>query len=335
MSGYSTCIPRACVVLHAAGGEMSIGHLAAALDVPVADLRVQIRQYTDYEVSPTIDPAASGRGLLELRPRDETDERAWEVEADDDRVVLTGEVADFLGVEYFDAKVFGPLFWQAEKLLEAEPDNEVLASATSKLHSQFVPGVFWRRRDPNPLVAAIVRAIETRTRIRLEYSRAWEPGVGQYVIEPYRIMPTKRGFEVDTAVVGSEGVRTFLLRRVRAWELLTERFQRPENASELSREHRATAEVTGIVPKAGRWAVYHYAEAVTWDGGTSDSWAASDYSRGAEVAFTAQVLPPVPERCALMVLAAGPEAFLDDVQLDRAAGHMAQRLWDHHDLDER
>lgn len=334
MSGYSTCIPRACVVLHAAGGTMSIGDLASALAVPVAELRVQIRQYTDYEVSPTINPAAGGRGLLALHPRDQDDDAAWDREADDDQVVLTGSASDFLGLEHFDARVYGPLLWYAERMLEGEPDNEVLAAATAKLHAHFVPGIRRRRREPDPLVAAVVEAIDQRFRIHLVYSRAWEPGVGEYVIEPYRLWPTKRGFEVDAAVVGTDGLRTFLLGRVRAWEVLSERFERPGNVTELCRAHRATQEVTGLVPKAGRWAVHQYADAVTWDRGASETSGPSDYSPGAEITFTAQVLPPVAQRCALMILAAGADAFLDDVELDQAAGRMAGQLWRHHRLDE-
>ena len=48
--------------------------------------------------------------------------------------------------------------------------------------------------------------------------------------------------------------------------------------------------------------------------------------------FTAWLLPPLPQRVRLMMLLAGPDAYLDDADLDGYRAALAQELLEHHGL---
>jgi hypothetical protein len=48
--------------------------------------------------------------------------------------------------------------------------------------------------------------------------------------------------------------------------------------------------------------------------------------------FTAWVLPPLPQRVGLMMLLAGPDAYLDDPTLDGHRADLARELLEHHGL---
>ena len=67
--------------------------------------------------------------------------------------------------------------------------------------------------------------------------------------------------------------------------------------------------------------MFHWAERV--DQGDSD---------GYGVIFTAWLLPPLPQRIGLMMLLAGPDAYLDDPDLDGHRAELARELLAHHGL---
>jgi proteasome accessory factor C len=90
----------------------------------------------------------------------------------------------------------------------------------------------------------------------------------------------------------------------------------------MSLAQRALTRITGFVPPSGRWVLDKWAERVEVD---------SEDATGLQ--FTAHVLPPVGWRCALMMLMAGPEAWLDEPALDAEKGVLAERLLAHHGLD--
>ena len=161
--------------------------------------------------------------------------------------------------------------------------------------------------------------------MRIVYSRLWEPGVSERVIEPYLLVNTSRGYEVDAGPIDDSGSpRTFIISRFNEYEILEDGFDRPPNAAELSESTRKTVAVSGFAPHRSRWAINKYAERVDW----------VDDSEDDDVVFVAHVLPPVTERVALMALAAGPELALDDDRYDQARTELARRLWDQHRLGE-
>ncbi len=318
---YRPHIPEACAVLRMNGNKMPIGALAKAVGVAVRELRAEVQAYGELEDSPTIYPMGSQAFLFIASGADEDADPEG---TDDDVVELMGSPEEFLGTERFDARVLGPLYTAAEDLLAQEPDNAALASAATKLREEFLPGVAPRRNYRKATVAALAEAIRDTRCVRIVYSRAWQPGVGERVIEPYRLVNTRRGYEVDAGPLDAEGqLRTFLVSRIREWEVLGEAFERPDDVMELSRVSRETVAVSGFVPHEGRWAINKYAEGVVWqEGAVGES----------EVYFTAEVLPPVAERVALMVLSAGEGTALDEPEYDESIAALGRELWEHHGL---
>ncbi|MDQ1249147.1 MAG: proteasome accessory factor [Actinomycetota bacterium] len=345
-NGYTPYVLRVCEALQQHGNQLPIGDLARAVGATVANLRAELEAYADLDESPSLNPL--GGAFLFVMPAAEevglgaeaagagdgagADARAASGDddvpraSDADVVHLAGSPEDFLGVERFDATVLGPLYTAAEDLLVQEPDNAALASAATKLREEFLPGVAPRRHYHAPVVAALARVIRERRRVRIVYSRTWESGMGERVIEPHRLVRTRRGYEVDAGPIDASGaLRTFLVGRIRQIEVLGDTFDWPSGASELSRRSRATVTVSGFVPHSGRWAINKYAEAVRWEEGKvgeQEAW------------FEAQVLPPVHRRVSLMVISAGPGTVLDQAEYDAAIHDMAQELANHHRLDE-
>lgn len=239
-------------------------------------------------------------------------------------------------------------------LLVREPENTVLEKALDALADTVLDG--FDRGGPRWLgkTARTVRdAMRARRRVWIRYARAWHPGVVDRVIEPYQVIHTRRGWEVDAAVAlddeagpneaeGDEGsqrgegtvgdevghsdraVRTFLVSGIRELEVLDEAFDRPADVAELVRANRTLQPVEVVVPHGARWAVELYAESA--DVLTEDE---------LSVRLRAQLLPPVGRRLGLLLLAAGPDAVVVHPEdLADAGRRLARELLDHHAADD-
>jgi proteasome accessory factor C len=158
-------------------------------------------------------------------------------------------------------------------------------------------------------------------RVRIVYARAWHPGVVERVIGPYQVVHTRRGWEVDAAVAGRDGaVRTYLVSGIRQLEVLDERFLRPDDADERIAANRRLQAVEVVVPQSARWAVELYAESGQLLAEDEDS-----------VKLRAHLLRPVEQRLGLLLIAAGPDAFVvSPTELADAARTLARDLLDHH-----
>ncbi len=350
MSDGRFVIAEACDILARHGNRMTIRKLADALGVSVNVLRRQVTAFEDTDDTGEIHQPGFDRFVFIAPPdyniphgfngADGTDDEAASTEvngdafddveergdsSDLDVVVLVGSAEDFLGTERLNAEVLGPLYAAAEDLLVQEPDNSALASAATKLREQFLPGVKPRRHYRKATVAAIAEAIRTHRKMRIVYSRAWQPGVTERVIEPYLLVNTRRGYEVDAGPSDEDGnLRTFIISRIRAYDVLDEEFTPPSDAAAQSRVMRQTVTVTGFLPHHSRWAINKYAESVEWPG---------DQSGDDDVRFIAHVLPPVQERVALMSISAGPGMVFDDEKYEMARAELARLLCEHHGLD--
>src|SRR5690606_37662466 len=125
-----------------------------------------------------------------------------------DVVRLVSESPIDLGVEYVDAGELGRVHAAAQALLEIEPDNAELAEAPAVLAETMFGRAVGEDPDNAPRVAAWNRLLpqlrqaqgEARV-VRIVYSRAWEPGVTEREIEPWRLVQTRRGWEVDAGPV--------------------------------------------------------------------------------------------------------------------------------------
>ncbi len=320
MTGYSPLMVDVCRLLEQHSGRLTLAHLAAALNTDADEIRRHVQAYADLDSTSTLDAYLVDTAYLLVDPADPADEDA--PPSDQDWVVLQAGSAHILGIEQFDATVLGPLYQAAERLLLEEPGNEDLQDAAAILQQRFLPGVRRPRHFKARLVADLSRAIQLCRRVRIVYSRAWNPGVTERIIEPYELNHSSRGAEVDAGPLDDNGdIRTFLVNRIREMEVLDDAFERPADASALSIAARELSPITGYVPHSGRWAVEKWSERFEVTKQDVDG-----------LMFTAQVLPPVGWRCALMILMAGPEAMVNEEDFSREAQALAERLLAHHGL---
>jgi proteasome accessory factor C len=319
MSAYRQIITEVVAMVEEMAQPLTLRELSEALSVPCGEIRRQVVAFDsgddgiDYDgTRPAvfIDPAGDEWG--DYGP------------SDDDRVKVVGAaMRERLGVERFDASVLAPLYQAAAALAEQEPQNTELASAAEGLLTQFLPGL--RRRDPfrAELIGQLGRAISENGRVRIRYSRAWKPGVFSRTVEPYRIVHTRRGAELDAGPPAADGtIRTYLVSRIYRVEVLDSTFVRPGDAEERCDAARVLTTVRGQVPIERLWVIERAAEETrTWN------------LEPGIVAFEADLLPPVAWRAGRMMAVAGAGARLEDPALAAGAAQIARELWDHHGLD--
>jgi predicted DNA-binding transcriptional regulator YafY len=145
--------------------------------------------------------------------------------------------------------------------------------------------------------------------------------VSERTIEPYRLVKTRRGWEVDAGPLDGDGaMRTFLLSNVREAHVREETFELPGNLTELLVEQRRTTVVRVEIPQSARWAADMYAERVEVvdDGELA-------------VVLELELLPPLRHRLGLLMLAAGPSGrVLEPAGLDDCHVELARSLLEHH-----
>jgi proteasome accessory factor C len=247
----------------------------------------------------------------------------WDSIADADVVRLTrSNPFEIVGLDYFRADVLGVLFRAASALTAIEPDNAVLAAAVTKMQRSLL-GASGDVGGGDSDSAALLRdAVATQHKVAITYQRQWYPGVFDRVIEPYRVIETRRGFEVDAGPLDEGGeIRTYLLSGVRRCEVLDKTFVRPDDVDAAIERARATRIVKFVVPVERREVVERFAES-TRAGGADEM-----------IEIEAEVLPPYGDRVGLMLLLAGPDAFVVDApDLEDSGAAMARRLLDLHGL---
>jgi len=287
----------------------------------VADVRAAVTAFNDVDITGlTLDPMfmitpAGGWPADESVPDPEP--------ADTDVVAFSPSVAGGdLGLAHVDAGTLGPLLAAADQLGTLEPDNLPLASAVDILRSSLLAGVTGHAAYRARTAATFQGAAAARRAMRITYASAWTAKVSTRTIHPYRVVSTRRGYEVDAGPLDDDGrPRTFLITGIRDFEVLDESFDVPPGASDAIEANRTLTPVTGVAPHRSMWAVRHWAERVDQANSDAD-----------DVAFTAWLLPPVAERVALICLAAGPGIDIDDDVLAQAAPAMASDLLRHHGL---
>lgn len=310
---------RAMEILHGARDErMRLRDLAKALGLDTATLRREIENLADLE-RPWGDDFI-GTQFIAIGPEWDDLDAVAPPPSDDDWVELLEGIETAYGTNYFDADILGPLCQAADDLLEEEPDNDILAGAIERLRERFLPGLRPIQSDSD-IVGSIARAIAEGKKMRILYARMWKPGVTDRVIEPYKLIRTFRGVEVDAGPVQDDGdIRTFVVDRIRDFEVLDEPSAHDPDIEDIQRRHRAPMTVRGVVPNGSKWLVEDYAEAVRFFGADSE-----------DVEFEADLLPPVAERVAI-ILIAEPRAFVVGDPFDSLRDEVAHRLLEHHGL---
>lgn len=323
MSGVATyaerlaTLPRALSILELHPQGLPMAELAAELGQPTEALREVFLAYYLAD-------------LVELGDFDQPVVEFFAPEAGEDvdpataswvRVVAQDPERE-LGVSHLGATELGRLFQAGADLLALEPDNDILRGALETFRSALWPsegpdGAQWRANTAQLLHLAV----QERRRARITYVRQWHPGSSRRLIEPYRLVRTRRGWEVDAGPADDvAAVRTFLVSGISACEVLEETFDLPAELDERLAQHRAPTAVEIVVPQGRRWVVDRYAERVTVLADDEES-----------VAVRAELLPPVANRLGLLLLVCGPDAFVVAPRELCDAGHaVARELRAHH-----
>jgi proteasome accessory factor C len=312
-------LPEVFALLVARPAGLPLTELADQVGVPVDELRQDLLAFYTADLNPMLF-GLSRPSVLEFVGPD-----GDEVDPNDAEVVrvVDERPGDELGVEYVTASALGLVYSAAKARLDLDPDDEELRGAIDVLTETMVgetlpeaPARAW-----NQPLESLEGAVATHRKVRITYSRTWSQGVNERLIEPYLLVKTRRGWEVDAGPPDEQDrIRTFLLPHVRGYELLEETFDPPEDLDALLATQRATTRIRVRIPHAARWAADFYAENVE---------VVADDELTATLDL--ELLPPVERRVGLLLLVAGEDAqVLSPAGLIAAGPALAAELLEHH-----
>jgi proteasome accessory factor C len=233
-------LPKVFALLTDRPGGLPLTELAAQVGVPADELREDLLAFYTADLNPMLF-GLSRPTVLEFLGPDGDDE----VDPNDAEVirVVDERPADELGVEYLNAAELGLIYSAAKALADLDPDDQDLRDAIEVLTDTMLgttpetPVVEVRApasletsgpRPWNAPLEPLETAIETHRKVRIVYSRAWSEGVNTRVVDPYHLVKTRRGWEVDAGPPDDDGhLRTFLLPHIRECEVLDDTFDPP------------------------------------------------------------------------------------------------------------
>ena len=316
-------LPRVFELLLAHPAGLPLTTLADAVGATPATLREDLLAFYAADVTPDLLMGLSRPEVLDFLSAD-GDEDVDPTQAGVVRIVDPGQAGE-LGVEHVDAAELALIYTAALSLLEIDPEDEALGAAVDVLAETMFGETSVHRPDgpesEGVVLDTVIEGQRQSRRVDIVYSRAWEAGVRERSIDPYRLVKTRRGWEVDAGPVDDHGeVRTFLVSGIRQARLTDERFVPPEHLPLLLLENRTTQVVRVELPHAARWAADMYAESV----------AVVDDSE-LTVVVDVHLLPPVRHRLGVLLLAAGPAArVLGPADLASSGRELARTLLEHH-----
>lgn len=302
-------LPEVLALLAEHPDGLALEALAAEVGVPADELREDLLAY--FTADEDVMLGLTRPDVLEFTSAEGVDEDPNTASV----VKVVGAPAD-LGVEHLDAGDLALVYTAATSLLEVEPDNAELAEAV-----EAIAGTLYGEPDRVPeqehrFLEPLQRAARERRRVRVVYSRAWHAGLTERVIEPYRLVQTRRGWEVDA---GPE-MRTFLLSHIRSVELMSEEFDPPADLDARLHAQRETTTVRVELPHDARWAADMYAEHVSVLEDGDESFVAD-----------LELLPPVGDRVGLIMLAGGEDTrVFSPASLIQEGPRVAGELASHH-----
>lgn len=186
----------------------------------------------------------------------------------------------------------------ARDRLHLEPGNSLLEGALEKLKDAIDDEMRPSRRTPHPrgAPAAWYEATRQHRRVAIRYSRAWRPGLTDRVVDPYRVVRTRRGWEVDAGPLDAHGrLCTYLLAGVVSAGFLDETFEPPDDLVAMLARQRRTTAIEFVLPLGEVWVVERLAERVE-----------QEQHDQQDVVIRAHLLEPVHERVAEILVIAGP-----------------------------
>lgn len=301
---------------------LPLADLATRLNIPPAELRADLLAFFTADLGGLL--GLTRPTVLEFLGPDGDD-----ADPNDAEIVriVDERPAEELGVEYVDAATLGLVYNAALALAEIDPDDEDLQGALDVLAETMFGEELAPPRpraehgvEKSPL-ELLQDAARDHQRVRIVYSRAWTQGVIDRVIEPYLLVQTRRGWEVDAGPPDADGnLRTFLLSNLRSCEVLDQTYDPPSDLERRLEAQRATRTVRVRLPHTARWAAEVYAEQVHV--------VADDEL---EVTLDLELLEPVERRVGLLLLAAGPDAsVVDPPGMIAALAEVAGELLAHH-----
>lgn len=304
---------------------ISVDDLATMLSIEPADLLQQLAAFN--RVGEQADPGASDVSYVEFlsrMPEPAEDSDDLYVEAGDAAFLRIGGSGSGAGAGLTVAEI-GAVLVAAEDLLRTEPGNTALMEVVAEIRSRWLPG-FTHDEGSSASAhheGALLAAVQERRKVRITYDRWWEPGIVDRVIEPYRLVRTHRGFEVDAGPVDAEGsIRTYIVEQIIDLEVLDDGFERPADADRLSDDHRAVTRVEVLVPRDREWATEYLCEKV------------EVVARDDDTELRLDVIEPLRRRVGLLVLQTGPDSFVTAPrELQDADEELALELLAHHGLE--
>ncbi|PSL08474.1 proteasome accessory factor C [Haloactinopolyspora alba] len=315
-------VTRALRILTMYPDGLPLSRLATELDVDEATLREEIVAFYRADIDPAFDPDSFRQVRIEFVGPDGEPDEVDPAEAEIVRA-STEQPAAEIGVVHTSPAELANVYRAGHALLSVEPENTVLHDALSALGDTVLRGI--RPSDDHwkaELAGMLLEAIERQRRVRITYLPVWGGGTHDRIIAPYRLLCTRSGWEVEAAESTDDGdvLGTYLLTSIREATILDEPFDRPADLDQRIREHRREHEVDVVVPQDYRWVADRFAE--------SSEVVAEDE---ASVKLRARMRTPVEQRLGVLLLVAGPNAFVTAPgELATAGRDLARDLLDHH-----
>lgn len=301
-------LPQLLQILYYHPEGMTFSDLADEVGRSEAEIRETLRIYHLTDLALYLPDLVGRPDVLEFLAEDPEDDG----DASTATMVRLGvpDAGAELGVAHITIDQLARLYRLANDALALNREDEVLRSAVLKLQDAVLPGLRILEAEPWSRLSQLRQAIRDRHRIEIRYARAWAPVLENAVIEPYGVIRTRRGWELDAAP-GDErsALRTYLLSNVRSLSVLPETFEMPADVATMIGRHRTGLSVIMDVPHWARWAVDKYAERVEL------------ISDGAELTrLRVVVLQPYRLRIGLMLVAGGVTARVVEPAAYRDAG---------------
>jgi predicted DNA-binding transcriptional regulator YafY len=303
-------VTRALNELSMHAGGLPIATLADQLGTDAETLRAELRAYFRADVDPAFSPHAIRQTSIRFHDADGADTEPAVAEF----VSASPRPTEEVGADYVTVGELARIYRAGQDLLAVEPANAALEGALNALTATVLAGLGASRSTwLAGLAASVGEALRSRRRMELTYARAWQPGVRTHVVEPYRLVRTRRGWELDAGFVEDDAfdgrVGTFLLSGVRSAMVLEAGFDRPADADQLIAANRRTTAVDLVTPQDSRWVVDRFSESVEVLGADEDM-----------IRMRAHLLPPVEPRLGLLLLVAGPDTWVNTPTNLRDAG---------------
>lgn len=296
-------------LLHAHPRGLSLGYLAEQVGVPEERLREEILDFYTADVlgvRPDTIVFVSADG-------NEQDPALAEVV----RVICDAPSAE-LGVQALSPQQWFEVYETASQVARMHPEDQALTGAVDIIRDRILAGM--PQRPDSDTGRILAEAIQQHRVLRIEYSRAWKPGLVTRTVSPLRLVETGRGWELDALQDDGE-LRTFIIDRIRAVTVTPEAFDHPVGIDERLAEQRRSTIVDVVVPTRYQWAVDRYAESTQVIEGDEG-----------DISIRAEFLPPVDERVGLILITAPDSFVLRPDGLKDAGREMARVLLDHHGL---